>query len=138
MTDRSVRLSTLRVMVVAAVLGILIGVADVVSPFGDDSGQFSVFLLLVCSGVLGFARPHQAWRWAIAIGPGLPLTQLVCHALGWISPGGHLLVSSIVLLLGFSVGVCLVGAYGGALARRVFRPPVPHGAGIASRGFGRP
>jgi hypothetical protein len=137
MTDRSVRLSTVRVMGVASVLGLLIGVADVLSPFGDDSGQFSAFLLLVCSGVLGFARPYQAWRWAIAIGPWLPLTQLVCHALGWMNPGGHLLVSSVVVLLGFTVGVCLVGAYGGALARRALRPPVPPEAGIPSRQFGR-
>ena len=43
------------------------------APFGDDTGQFTVFLWLVSSGLLGFVMPRRPWLWAVSIGPWLPL-----------------------------------------------------------------
>jgi hypothetical protein len=119
------RLSTHAVFVVAAILGLLIAAADVAAPFGDDTAPFIVFLWLLTSGVLGFARPRRPWWWAVSVGPWLPLTHLIRHALGWSGPIRPDTYGSALILLVFSVAVCSLGAYGGALARRFvpFAPP---------------
>jgi len=114
----SVRSSTPAVLVFASAAGLLIAASDLASPFGDDSAQFTVFLWLVSSGVLGFARPVGAWRWAVSLGPWLPLVYLVARLVGRphaIKPAGY---TTILILLPVSIIVCLLGAYGGVLARR--------------------
>src|SRR5579859_6897391 len=52
---------------VASGMGILIAVVDRAAPFGDDSSQFTVFLWLVSSGLLGFVMPGRPWRWAVLV-----------------------------------------------------------------------
>jgi hypothetical protein len=119
------RLSTTAVFAVASILGLLIAASDVLSPIGDDSAQFTVLLWLVSSGVLGFARPGRPWRWAISLGPWLPVTHLVRRGLGQpaaIAPNTY---GTILVLFPVSVAVCLVGAYGGAAIRRFLLPPKP-------------
>jgi hypothetical protein len=95
------------------------------SLFGDDSAQFTVFLWLLSSGLLGFARPRRPWLWALFIGPWLSLTNLVLHLLGLpgsIHPDTY---TTILILLPLSLAVCSLGAYVGALVRRALRPLSP-------------
>jgi hypothetical protein len=110
-------------LAVASALGILIALLDRAEPFGDDSSKSTILLWLACSGLLGFALPRRPWLWAIAVGPWLPATYLILHALGLHSPIKPDTYTSSVLLMGVSVVVCAVGAYAGALVRRVVRPP---------------
>src|SRR5262249_53448584 len=56
-------------MAIALFAGLAIAAIDYAEPFGDDSGQFTVFLWLLASGLLGFAVPAGPWRWAALIGP---------------------------------------------------------------------
>jgi hypothetical protein len=112
-------LPTWAVLLFATVLGLSIAATDVAGPFGDDSAQFTVLLWLVASGVLGYARPGRPWSWALAVGPWLPLTQLVRDLLRWPDSLQPATARTILILVPFSIAVCLVGAYGGALARRL-------------------
>jgi hypothetical protein len=117
--DGHKRLSTAAVIGVASFLGLLVGFTDVLSLFRDDSSQFTIFLWLVCSGVLGFARPERPWFWAVAMGPWLSLTYL---ALPTLSPSGMVerkTWASLLGLLAVSLAVCSAGAYAGAVARRM-------------------
>jgi hypothetical protein len=112
-------------IVIATGLGLLIALLDRASLFGDDSAQFTVFLWLLCSGLLGFARPRRPWLWAVLIGPWLSLTNLVLHVLGQpgsVHPNAY---TTILILLPISLAVCSVGAYGGALVRRALMPLSP-------------
>ena len=112
-------------MVIASGLGLLIAALDRASLFGDDSAQFTLFLWLLSSGLLGFVRPLRPWLWAALIGPWLSLTNLVLHVLGLpgsIHPDTY---TTILILLPLSLAVCSLGAYGGASVRRALRPPSP-------------
>jgi hypothetical protein len=126
-----VRLPTWGVFAVASVAGLLISASDFASPFGDDSARLTIVLWLAASAVLGFARPGRAWRWALSVGPWLPLSHLVAQAFGLrdpIQPNGY---TTILILVPVSIAVCVMGAYGGVLARRLVAPTFPSlGAGM--------
>jgi hypothetical protein len=77
-------------------------------PHWNDSG-ISAMAVLCTSAIFGFAEPPAAWIWALAVGAWIPL-------LGILHRGD--LSMLLVLLFPF------VGAYGGALLRRLLRPPV--------------
>jgi hypothetical protein len=117
------RISQAIAIVIASISGLFIAAIDRAALFGDDSAQFTVFLWLVFSGLLGFARPHRPWLWAVLIGPGLPLTSLVLHVLGLPGSVHPDTYTTILLLLPISLAVCSFGAYGGALVRRALLPP---------------
>ena len=108
---------------VASGLGILIALVDRAEPFGDDSSKSTILLWLACSGLLGFALPRSPWLWAVSVGPWLPAVYLILHALGLHSPIKPDTYTSGLLLMGVSLVVCAVGAYAGALVRRIVRPP---------------
>ncbi|HZW34178.1 MAG TPA: hypothetical protein VFF52_25875 [Isosphaeraceae bacterium] len=108
---------------VASALGILIAVQDKAAPFGDDSAPFTVLLWLVSSGLLGFVLPRRPWLWALSIGPWLPLMYLVLQGLGVHAPIKPDTFSTSLILIPIALGVCAVGAYAGALARRMILPP---------------
>jgi hypothetical protein len=110
-------------LAVASGLGILIALVDRAEPFGDDSSKSTILLWLACSGVLGFALPRSPWLWAVSVGPWLSAMYLIRHALGLHSPIKPDTYTSGLLLMGVSLVVCAVGAYAGALVRRVIRPP---------------
>jgi hypothetical protein len=107
----------------ASGLGIAIALIDRAAPFGDDSAQFTVFLWLVCSGLLGFVMPRRPWLWAVAVGPWLPAMYLVLQVLGLHAPIQPNTYTTSLILIPISLAVCAVGAYAGALARRIIRPP---------------
>jgi hypothetical protein len=104
-------------------LGIAIAAQDRAAPFGDDSGQFTVLLWLIGSGLLGFIMPRRPWLWAISVGPWLPAMYLVLQALGWHAPIHPNTSSTSLILVPISLVVCAAGAYAGALARRMILPP---------------
>lgn len=112
-------------LVVASGLGIAIGLVDRSEPFGDDSTLSTLVLWLACSGVLGFAMPRRPWFWAVSVGPWLPAMYLVNLALGNRDPlhPNNTYITGLILI-GLSLVVCAVGAYGGALARRLLGPPL--------------
>jgi hypothetical protein len=67
--------------------------------------------------------PRRPWLWALAVGPWLPAIYLVLQALGQpapIKPNSY--TTSLILIL-ISLAACAVGAYAGALARRMILPP---------------
>jgi len=110
-------------MAIAAGLGLVIAAIDMAAPFGDDSSQFTVFLWLVSSGLLGFAMPQRPWRWAALIGPMLPLAYLVRRVAGFLPHDDRNGYSTYLILVPVSLAACLLGTYVGAAARRVVMPP---------------
>jgi hypothetical protein len=118
----------------ASALGILIAVQDRAAPFGDDSAKFTVLLWLISSGLFGFIMPRRPWVWAIAVGPWLPAMDLVLQALGLSAPIHPNTFSTSLILIPVSLGVCAVGAYAGALARRIILPPSRAGEALPGTG----
>ncbi len=110
-------------LAVASGLGILIALVDQAAPFGDDSSKSTILLWLACSGLLGFALPRSPWLWAVSVGPWLSAMYLILHALGLHSPIKPDTYTTGLLLMGVSLVICAVGAYAGALVRRIIWPP---------------
>ena len=121
-------------LVVASGLGIAIAMTDRAAPFGDDSAMFTSFLWLVSSGLLGFIMPRRPWLWAVAIGPWLPAMYLVLQVLGLPAPIQPNSVTTSLILVPISLAVCAAGAYAGALARRIVRPPSRAAGGFPATG----
>ena len=82
--------------------------------FHSDEVQLPALLLLVFAFLLGFVQPKGAWRWALAVGTGVPLVRLIGITLGYAAP--YPTDSSIVFL---PIVVALAGAYSGALIRNL-------------------
>jgi hypothetical protein len=82
-------------------LGLLIAWVDS-RPTWDDTG-ITVGLVFLASALFGALRPSSAWLWALAIGVWVPLWDILAR---------HNYGSLLALI------VALLGAYGGAFARR--------------------
>ncbi len=120
--DRAKKASAMAALI-ASGLGLLIAALDTAAPFGDDSSKLTILLWLMAGGSLGFVMPSRPWRWAMLVGPWLPLTHLLAHVLGLpdsIHPNTY---ATILTLVPVSLAVCSVGAYGGALTRRLLAQP---------------
>jgi hypothetical protein len=108
---------------VASGLGLFTAAVDKAAPFGDDSSMLTVLLWLLFSGVMGFSVPRRPWRWALVLGPWTALLHLVVHALGLADSIHPNTYATILILVPVSLAACCLGAYGGAMARRlVVRP----------------
>jgi hypothetical protein len=75
-------------------------------PTWDDTGVTAA-MLLVASGVFGFASPRLAWVWALAVGAWIPLVAMTHHQRPW-----------SLLVLGFT----FAGAYIGWGIRKALSP----------------
>ena len=75
---------------------------------------FTALLVLAPCILLGALRPDRPWRWALLVGMGVPLADLLAYLLLTQKPYRAQVYES---LLAFLPG--LVGAYGGALGRGV-------------------
>jgi hypothetical protein len=94
----------------AALAGIATGWADVAI---NDLLLTALLVLAVCM-MLGFMRPRRAWRWVVAVGVFIPLTEFVEYAIQEGRPThGHIYGSILASLPG------IAGAYGGSLMRGV-------------------
>jgi len=101
---RSVHLNRWRLvlLIVAAILGLGIGVVDS-SPHWDDTG-ITVAALMVVTGSLGLVYPRGAWLWALAVGIWIPVLNIAQT---------HNASSVLALVFAFA------GAYAGAVGRRI-------------------
>jgi hypothetical protein len=104
--------STAVCALLALVGGLFAGVID----SNATEPQPAALLVLIFAGLLGFAQPRNAWRWAIIVTLGLPLAQVSLRLLGAqprdpVSPGEY--ATLIALIPAF------IGAYGGVLIRRM-------------------
>jgi ABC-type multidrug transport system permease subunit len=92
----------------AAVAGILIGVADL----AIDDLLFTALLVLAACMLLGTLRPRRPWRWVLAIVIFIPLTEFAAYlGLGMKGSRAQIYGSFLTALPG------IAGAYGGAVVR---------------------
>lgn len=115
-SSRTTWRATASCALLALVGGIVIGAID----FNATEPQPAALLVLIFAGLLGFAQPRNAWRWAIIVTLGLPLAHLTLRQLGVqprdpVSPGEY--ATLIALIPAF------IGAYGGVLIRHVTQRP---------------
>ena len=103
---------------VAIVLGLVVASIDLAAPFGDDSSKLTLLLLILFSGIGAFLQPKKPWRWGILVGIWLPLVSLAAHALGLSTHIHPNTDSAILLLVPFSLAVCLIAGCYGSVARR--------------------
>lgn len=106
--------STAICALLALVGGVVIGVID----FNATEPQPAALLVLMLAGLLGFAQPRDAWRWAIIVTLGLPFAHISLRQLGVqprdpVSPGEY---ATLIALI-----PALSGAYGGVLIRRMIQ-----------------
>lgn len=65
-------------LLLAMLLGIYIGLVD----FRSDEVQNAVLLIVIFTFLFGLLSPRRAWRWALAIGLGVPIVHYTAHWLG--------------------------------------------------------
>ena len=94
----------------AALCGIGTGWADV----AINDLLFTALLVLVACMMLGLLRPRWPWRWVVAVGIFIPLTELAAYMITTVKPTRAQVYGSFLASL-----PGIAGAYGGALMRRV-------------------
>jgi ABC-type multidrug transport system permease subunit len=94
----------------AALCGIGTGWADVVV----NDLLFTALLVLAACMLLGMLRPKWPWRWVVAVGVFIPLTELAAYLITSVKPTRAQIWGSFLASL-----PGIAGAYGGALMRRV-------------------
>ena len=94
----------------AAVCGVGAGCADV----AVDDLLFTALLVVMACMLLGILRPRRAWRWVLAVGVFVPLTELAAYLVLTVKPTQTQIYGSF---LAFLPGVA--GAYGGSVLRTV-------------------
>jgi ABC-type multidrug transport system permease subunit len=94
----------------AALCGIGTGMADVVV----NDLLFTALLVLASCMMLGLLRPRWPWRWVVAVGVFIPLTELTAYLVQTVKPSRAQIYGSFLTLL---PGVA--GAYGGSFMRGV-------------------
>jgi ABC-type multidrug transport system permease subunit len=95
----------------AAVCGIATGWANVVV----DDLLFTALLVVASCMLLGMLQPRWPWRWVVAVGIFVPLTELAASLILSVKPSRSQIYGSF---LAFLPGIA--GAYGGSVMRRVF------------------
>jgi len=110
MPDDQAHHSDTVIYMLGAVLGICAGVLDV--KIGDL--LLTALFVLASTMLLGALRPQRPWRWVIVVGMFVPIVQLLAYLFLTEKPYRAQVYESF---LGFLTGI--VGAYGGAVGRRV-------------------
>lgn len=95
---------------VAALAGVGTGWADV----AINDLLFTALLVLAACMVLGLLRPRWPWRWVVAVGVFIPLTELAAYLISTVKPTRAQIYGSFLASL-----PGIAGAYGGALMRGV-------------------
>jgi len=98
------------IYILGAVLGLCAGALDV--RIGDL--LLTALFVLASTMLLGGLRPERPWRWVIVVGVFVPILQMLAYLFLTEKPYRAQIYESF---LGFLTG--LVGAYGGAVGRRV-------------------
>ncbi len=94
----------------AALAGIGTGWADV----AINDLLFTALLVLAACMLLGLLRPRWPWRWVVAVGVFIPLTELAAYLITAVKPTRAQIYGSFLASL-----PGIAGAYGGALMRGV-------------------
>jgi ABC-type multidrug transport system permease subunit len=96
--------------VLAALCGIGTGWADVTV----NDLLFTALLVLASCMMLGLMRRRWPWRWVVAVGVFVPLTELAAYVILTVKPTRAQVYGSF---LAFLPGIA--GAYGGSIMRGV-------------------
>jgi hypothetical protein len=75
---------------------------------------FTALLVLASCMLLGLLRPRRPWRWVVAVGMFIPLTELAAYLIQTVKPSRAQIYGSF---LAFLPGIA--GAYGGSVVRGV-------------------
>jgi len=110
MPDNQAHHSDAVIYILGAALGICAGALDV--KIGDL--LLTALFVLASTMLLGVLRPQRPWRWVIVVGMFVPIVQLLAYLFLTEKPYRAQIYESF---LGFLTGI--VGAYGGAVGRRV-------------------
>jgi uncharacterized membrane protein YfcA len=110
MPDGQARHTDVAIYVLGAVLGICAGMLD--AKIGDL--LLTALFVLASTMLLGVLRPERPWRWVIMVAIFVPVIQMLAYFFLTEKPYRAQIYESF---LGFLTGI--VGAYGGALGRRV-------------------
>jgi len=94
----------------AGACGVGAGCADV----AIDDLLFTALLVVLACMLLGILRPLRPWRWVLAVGIFVPLTELAAYLVLTVKPTPAQVYGSF---LAFLPGVA--GAYGGSVMRTV-------------------
>ena len=94
----------------AALAGIVTGWTDV----AINDLLFTALLVLASCMLLGLLRPRWPWRWVVAVGVFIPLTELAAYLITAVKPTRAQIYGSFLASL-----PGIAGAYGGALMRGV-------------------
>jgi len=105
------RIRDLPVYVLAAFCGVGTGWADV---YVNDL-LFTALLVLSACMFLGILRPGWPWRWVIAVGMFIPLTELAAYLISAVKPTRAQIWGSFLASL-----PGIAGAYGGSFLRTVY------------------
>ena len=100
--------------VLAVLFGLAIGWVNV----HTDQTPVVALPLLAAAGVLGVIWPRRAWRWGLLVGAWLALGQAYALLTSTRLPYPNN-PSDIAAVLGIGLTLGLVGAYSGALVRRL-------------------
>src|SRR5215467_4495705 len=96
--------------ILAALCGVGAGWADV----AINDLLFTALLMLASCMMLGLLRPRWPWRWVVAVGVFVPLTELAAYLVLTVKPSRAQVYGSF---LAFLPGIA--GAYGGSIMRGV-------------------
>ncbi len=80
-----------------------------------DADRLVILLLVSGCFIFGTVRPTGAWRWALIVGLGIPVAMVIGHGM----PASSLSRRDVDLPLPAPLIPALLGAYSGALARRL-------------------
>jgi hypothetical protein len=94
----------------AAVAGIGAGCLDV----AVDDLLFTALLVLMACMLMGVLRPRWPWRWVVAVGMFIPLTELGAYLVLAVKPTRAQVYGSFLAAL-----PGIAGAYGGSVVRSV-------------------
>jgi ABC-type multidrug transport system permease subunit len=94
----------------AALCGIGTGWADV----AVNDLLFTALLVLASCMLVGLLRPRWPWRWVVAVGIFIPLTELAAYLISTVKPARAQIYGSFLASL-----PGIAGAYGGAFMRGV-------------------
>ena len=108
--------------VVAVLCGISAGILEIT--LGDL--LVTALFILICTMVLGAARPQRAWVWVVIVGSFVPLARIISYfVLNQIPYRAQIWESALGLV------TAAVGSYCGVFSRKavteLFRPPRAQG-----------
>jgi cyanate permease len=63
------RIADMACIVAALIGGFVAGAVD----FNNNDPRAAALVIVAVVGLLGFAQPRQAWRWAFIVGLGVPI-----------------------------------------------------------------